>query len=131
MRFNDDKPIFAQIAELFAGDIVAGRIPPGERLPSARDIASSLEVNPNTASRALQALSETGIARLERGTGYYVSETGAQIARELRKTRFLDEEVPRLFRSMSDLGIGFEEINRRWKDYESSAAMKSEKDGTA
>ena len=131
MRFNDDKPIFAQIAELFAGDIVAGRIPPGDRLPSARDIASSLEVNPNTAARALQALSETGIARLERGTGYYVSETGAQIARELRKTRFLDEEVPRLFRSMSDLGIGFEEIDRRWKDYESSAAMKSEKDGTA
>jgi GntR family transcriptional regulator len=129
MRFNDDKPIFAQIAELFADDIVAGRIPPGERLPSARDIASSLEVNPNTAARALQALSESGITRLERGTGYYVSETGAQIARELRKTRFLDEEVPRLFRSMSDLGVTFGEIERRWKDHESSAATDSKKDG--
>ena len=131
MRFSDDKPIFTQIAELFADDIVAGRIPPGERLPSARDIASSLEVNPNTAARALQALSESGIARLERGTGYFVSETGAQAARELRRNRFLDEDVPRMFRSMADLGVSLEEIEVRWNNFKASAEMDSNKDGMA
>jgi DNA-binding transcriptional regulator YhcF (GntR family) len=128
MRFSDDKPIFSQIAEFFADDIVAGRIPAGERLPSARDIASSLEVNPNTAARALQALSESGIARLERGTGYYVSETGAQAARELRRARFLDEDVPRMFRSMADLGVSLEEIEVRWNRFAASAAMDGKKD---
>ncbi|HWR12412.1 MAG TPA: GntR family transcriptional regulator [Rectinemataceae bacterium] len=123
MRFNDEKPIFAQIAELFADDIVAGRIPAGERLPSARDIASSLEVNPNTAARALQSLAESGIARVERGTGYYVSEMGARKAREIKRARFLDEELPRFFRSMADLEITFEEIESRWTGLAAAATM--------
>ena len=131
MRFNDDKPIFAQIAELFAADIVAGRIAAGARLPSARDIAASFEVNPNTAARALQSLAESGIARPERGTGYYVSETGAPTARALRRSRFLDEELPRLFRSMADLDVSFGEIESRWKAFEASYAVDKNKDGIA
>ena len=115
MRFSDDRPIFAQIAELFADDIVAGRIPPGARLPSARDIAASLEVNPNTAARALQALAESGVARAERGTGYYVLDDGAKTAREVKRSRFLGEDVPRLFRLMEDLGVSFEEIESLWR----------------
>ena len=129
MRFNDGKPIFAQIAELFADDIVAGRILPGTRLPSARDIASSFEVNPNTAVRALQSLAESGIALSERGTGYYVSETGSQAARSLRRTRFLDEEVPKLFRSMADLDVSFGEIESRWRSF--SLPASADKDGIA
>jgi DNA-binding transcriptional regulator YhcF (GntR family) len=124
MRFNDDKPIFAQIAELFADDIVAGRILPGARLPSARDIAASFEVNPNTAARALQSLAESGIAQAERGTGYFVSESGARTARALRKSRFLGEEVPRLFKSMTDLDVSLEEIEALWRDFTSAAAGK-------
>lgn len=131
MRFNDDKPIFAQIAELFAEDIVAGRIASGARLPSARDIAASFEVNPNTAARSLQSLAESGIARSERGTGYYVSETGAQTARALRRSRFLDEELPRVFKSMADLDVTFGEIESRWRDFEASIAADKKKDGIA
>ncbi|HWP68724.1 MAG TPA: GntR family transcriptional regulator [Rectinemataceae bacterium] len=129
MRFNDGKPIFAQIAELFADDIVAGRISAGARLPSARDIASSFEVNPNTAARALQSLAESGVARSERGTGYYVTETGAQVARAIRRSRFLDEEVPRFLRSMADLDVSFEEIESRWRSFALPAA--ADKDGIA
>lgn len=129
MRFNDGKPIFAQIAELFADDIVAGRISAGARLPSARDIASSFEVNPNTAARALQSLAESGVARSERGTGYFVSEAGAQTARAIRKSRFLDEEVPRFLRSMADLDVSFEEIESRWRSFALPAA--ADKDGVA
>lgn len=129
MRFNDQKPIFSQIAELLENDIVAERIPAGTRLPSARDLASSLEVNPNTAARALQTLAESGIAQVERGTGYYVSEAGAAKVREFRRNRFLDEELPRLFRSMADLGVKVEEIEARWRSFIASAAVK--KDGMA
>lgn len=132
MRFSDDRPIFAQIAELFADDIVAGRIPPGARLPSARDIAASLEVNPNTAARALQALAESGVARAERGTGYYVLDDGAKTARDMKRARFLGEDVPRLFRSMEDLGVSFGEIESLWKRRgEVSAAGAAPRDASS
>ncbi len=88
-------------------------------------------MNPNTAARALQSLAESGIARPERGTGYYVSETGAQTARALRRSRFLDEELPRLFRAMADLDVSFGEIESLWGDFEASSAANKKKDGIA
>lgn len=114
MRFNNEKPIFAQIAEMLADDIAAGRLSPGGRLPSARDLAASLGVNPNTAARALQSLADSGIARPERGTGYYVSESGVEHVRADRKKRFIGEEIPRLFKTMDDLGIGFDMLKIQW-----------------
>ncbi|MEN6297468.1 MAG: GntR family transcriptional regulator [Rectinema sp.] len=129
MRFNDQKPIFSQIAELLENDIIAERIPAGARLPSARDLASSLEVNPNTAARALQSLAELGVAQVERGTGYYVSEAGAAKVREFRRKSFLDDDVPRFFRSMTDLGVTLEDIEARWRGFIASATEK--KDGMA
>lgn len=127
MRFNDQKPIFSQIAELLEDDIIAGRIHAGARLPSARDIASSLEVNPNTAARALQCLAEMGIARVERGSGYYVSEAGAEKAREFRRKHFLEEDVPRFFRSMVALSISIEEIEAHWRSFIASTLDKKDR----
>ncbi len=114
MRFNSDRPIFAQIGELLVEQVLDGRLGPGARLPSARELAASLEVNPNTAARALQELADSGLARMERGTGYFVSDSGPELAREARKKRFFDEELPRLFKRMDELGVGTEEILERF-----------------
>lgn len=116
MRFNDGSPIYEQIAEAIASDAASGRVGPGGRLPSARELAASLEVNPNTAARALQLLAERGIARAERGTGYYLAEDGAARALEERRRRFFDAELPRLFALMAELGLGPEIIAERWKE---------------
>jgi len=110
MRFNSASPIFAQIEEILAQRVLEGSLGPGDRLPSARELAASLEVNPNTAARALQALADSGLARCERGTGYFVAEGGPEIARKERKTRFFDEELPRLFARMDELGLSMPEI---------------------
>jgi len=114
MRFSSEKPIFAQIAELLARRIAGGELEPGERLPSARELGSSLEVNPNTAARALQELADSGLARCERGMGYFVADGGPVVARSERKKRFFNEELPRLFRRMDELGIGLEEITGKY-----------------
>jgi len=114
MRFNSERPIFAQIAELLAEDVLSGRLARGARLPSARELAASLGVNPNTAARALQGLADGGIARCERGTGYYVADDGAAIARDERRRRFFDEDLPRLFKSMDELGLDLEDLRERW-----------------
>jgi GntR family transcriptional regulator len=114
MRFNNERPIFAQIGELLVEQVLDGRLGPGARLPSARELAASLEVNPNTAARALQELADSGLARCERGTGYFVADSGPTLARDERKKRFFDEELPRLFKRMDELGIGPEEILERF-----------------
>jgi DNA-binding transcriptional regulator YhcF (GntR family) len=114
MRFNSERPIFAQIADLLARQIADGDPGPGDRLPSARELASSLEVNPNTAARALQELADSGLARSERGMGYFVADKGPEQARAARKKRFFSEELPRLFKRMDELGVGLAEISEMY-----------------
>ncbi|HRZ91104.1 MAG TPA: GntR family transcriptional regulator, partial [Spirochaetia bacterium] len=87
----------------------------GERLPSARDLAVSLQVNPNTAARALAALADRGVARCERGTGYFLAEDGPAVAARERRDRFFSEELPKLFVRMEELGIGMETIQEAWR----------------
>lgn len=114
MRFNSERPIFAQIVEYLASDVVAGRLAPGARLPSVRDLAVAFEVNPNTAARALQALADSGVARAERGMGYFIAEEGPALAAGQRRTRFLEEELPRLWKSMDELGFDIADIDAAW-----------------
>ena len=71
-------------------------------------------MNPNTAARALQALADSGIARMERGTGYFVAEDGPARAAGERRRRFFEEELPRLFERMEELGIEPGVITERW-----------------
>ncbi len=114
MRFRSERPIFAQIAELLARRIAEGELAPGDRLPSARELGSSLEVNPNTAARALQELADSGLARCERGMGYFVADGGPALARDGRRKLFFGEELPRLFERMEELGIGLGEISEAY-----------------
>ncbi|MFA6507874.1 MAG: GntR family transcriptional regulator [Treponemataceae bacterium] len=114
MRFNDDKPIYEQIADSLCADAAAGRLSAGGRIPSARELAASLEVNPNTAARALQMLADRGVARMERGTGYFLADDGAGKALAERRRRFFDSELPMLFSLMEDLGVGPELIAEKW-----------------
>jgi len=114
MRFNSERPIFAQIQDLLVADILAGNLASGARLPSARELAASLEVNPNTAARALQSLADSRIARCERGTGYFVADEGPAIAREERRRRFFEEAMPGVFKAMDELGVTAEEFLARY-----------------
>ena len=118
MRFNSDKPIFIQIANLLSQDVISGKIKPQSRFPSARDLAVSFEVNPNTAARALQSLADAGIAVCERGTGYFISADAMEKVRAERKSRFFAEELPAVMTSMKSLGISLEEIEKAWRLYD-------------
>ncbi len=116
MRFNNDKPIFVQIADYLTREVIAGRLAPEARLASARELATSLEVNPNTAVRALQLLADAGIARSERGTGYFVDGAGPQKAREALRQQFFDTELPALFRTMDQLGVSVADLQQKYTE---------------
>ena len=116
MRFSDGRPIFDQIAQLLEDRIAAGDLAEGERIPSVRDLAASLEANPNTAARALQTLADAGSVRCERGSGYFVAQGAAASVKEHRRVRFFSEDLPKFFTAMGGLGIGIDEVVQAWKE---------------
>ena len=68
-----DAPLFAQVAASVRADAAAGRLKPGDRLPSARDVAAALGVNLHTVLRAYQELRDDGVIELRRGRGAVVA----------------------------------------------------------
>ena len=122
MEFNDNQPIYLQIADYVCEQILQQAWPPGERIPSVRDLGSSLEVNPNTAMRAFDFLQQQDILFNKRGMGYYAADDAPERVKAMRRSRFLDVELPDLFRTMTLLGISMSEIESRFNAFQLASA---------
>ncbi|MNI06032.1 HTH-type transcriptional repressor YtrA [compost metagenome] len=106
--FSNTQPIYLQLVQRICRQIVRREVQPGEKLPSVRDWAVQLGVNPNTVQRVNMELERMGIVESRRGQGMFVTEDGARLA-EMRKQ--LKEELITTFTSeMEELGFGEEEI---------------------
>ncbi|MCE7066720.1 GntR family transcriptional regulator [Dyadobacter sp. CY326] len=110
MEFKDKQSIYLQIADYICEQILLGKWPPGERIPSVRDLASMMEVNPNTVMRTYEFLQNKEIIFNKRGIGYSASDNANERILTYRKERFLDIESPDLFRTMYLLNISIEEL---------------------
>ncbi|MCP5145314.1 MAG: GntR family transcriptional regulator [Gammaproteobacteria bacterium] len=110
MEFEQPKGIYQQIADQISDRIVLGEWQAGERIPSIRELAVSMGVNPNTVTRSYQSLLDDGVIENRRGIGYFVAEDATVRIVSQRKQAFLREELPRLFHTMRLLGIDSEEI---------------------
>ena len=71
--FNNDIPIYLQIAEIITKDISSEKLKPGSKLPSVREYALKLKANPNTVSRALFILEQKKLIYTDRTNGKYVT----------------------------------------------------------
>ena len=110
MEFKNNKPIFLQIAEHICDEILQGRYPEGERLPSVREYAAAVEVNANTVVRSFDWLSQKDIIFNRRGMGYYVSEGATEKIRQSLREAFFQETLPELIQQMINLNITVEEV---------------------
>ena len=79
MEYNPTLPIYLQTANAIKRDIVTGKLPPGEKLPSVRDLAVEYTINPNTVSRVYKELESEGVCFTRRGMGTFVTEDSAKI----------------------------------------------------
>ena len=70
-------PVYAQLREQVLAALARGDVRRGERLPSVRDVASALAVNPNTVNRAYSELERDGVVETRRGRGTFVVGRGA------------------------------------------------------
>ena len=110
MEFSEPKGIYLQIADQIRERILRGEWKTGERIPSIRELAVELGVNPNTVTKSYQKLLERELISNQRGRGYFVSENAAERASSEMKEEFMRDELPRIIGAMRLLGIGMEEI---------------------
>ena len=110
MDFKKQKPIYLQIADTLCERIVAGEWKVDERVPSVRDVAAELGVNPNTVMRAFERLQMKEIIATKRGIGFYVCDDAKEKILSEQKKEFLENEVPEFLKKMELYGITIEEI---------------------
>jgi GntR family transcriptional regulator len=96
-----------QIAEHIRIDIITGVYPPGERLPSVRELAAIAAVNPNTMQRAMSELEESGLVSALRTTGRFVTEDNEIL--EHTKRSLANEIAQEYLKRISRLGYSREE----------------------
>ena len=103
--FHTSQPIFVQIRQRLIEMILRGAVGEGDALPSVRQIAGELSVNPLTVTKAFEALVDIGIVEKRRGLGMFV-KTGARV--ELlahEREKFLTEDWPRIAAQIAALEL--------------------------
>ncbi len=110
MEFRKQKSIYQQIADRLMDQILAGAPAEDERMPSVRDVAASMGVNPNTVMRSFDYLQGEGIIYNRRGVGYFASADAKEKILAIQRQEFLEEELPLIRQKMKTLGIGIEEL---------------------
>ena len=103
MNFDPMLPIWAQVADALKRDMVSGRLLPGEKLPSTRDLAIRFTINPNTAARVYQELEADGLCETRRGLGTYVTGDADRLART--RTEMAETLLRGFLSRMRDLGM--------------------------
>ena len=117
INFRDSRPIYEQVKTTLRKLIVSGAMSPDEKLPSLRELASQLVINPNTIQRAYRELEQEGYIISIPGKGSYAN-LSAQVD-EGRKKELLtamDEIVAELLY----LGVTPDELDRRIREKEAA-----------
>lgn len=108
--FHASQPIFVQIRQRLAEMILRGQVAEGEALPSVRQIAGELSVNPLTVTKAFDALVDIGVVEKRRGLGMFV-KAGAQaqlLAHE--RDKFLQQDWPRIAAQIKALDLDLSDL---------------------
>jgi GntR family transcriptional regulator len=117
MNFEHDRAIYLQIADYITENILSAAWKENDRIPSTRDLAVSIEVNPNTVIRTYNYLQDKGIIFNQRGIGYFIAGDALKKTKDLGRETFINEQLPRLFKAMDLLGITMEEVREIYGRY--------------
>ena len=109
--WDDRQPIYQQLADLLAAQLIDGEPAEGQAMPSVRALAARYVLNPLTVNRALQSLGEAELLENRRGMGLYVMPGARERLRTAERTRFLHHEWPRLRERLHRLGIKAEQLD--------------------
>jgi GntR family transcriptional regulator len=115
MKFHKQRAIYLQIGDYLCENILTGTYVPGDKIPSVRDMAVSVEVNPNTVMRTYTDLQQKGILFNQRGIGFYVAEDAVEKVREMNRREFFKIDLPKFFKTLKLLNLQYEELQELYR----------------
>ena len=104
-------PIYRQVADQVRQAVAGGTLRPGDRLPSVRELAVELAINPNTIAKAYQELERDGVIETPRGRGSFIADRDQGLPAEARREK-LRPAVERLVVEAYHLGVRDEDVQR-------------------
>ncbi len=107
---RDATPIYAQLERALRAAIATGRLKPGDRLPTVREMAVDLRVNANTVARVYAELERAGVLETRRGVGTFISATPAQAHPPREHDRRLRAFVTRLLADADAAGFTIDDV---------------------
>jgi DNA-binding transcriptional regulator YhcF (GntR family) len=110
LRFEEERPIFIQLAEQLEDGILAGAFPEESQIPSTTEISVRFKMNPATALKGINILVEDNIIYKKRGLGMFVSSGAVKVLREKRKSQFFERYVVSMASEAKRLNISADEV---------------------
>jgi DNA-binding transcriptional regulator YhcF (GntR family) len=124
MQFQSNgQAIYLQIADYVCEKVLLKEWLREEKIPSVRELAVQLEVNPNTVARTYDFLKQQDIIYDKRGIGYFISANGLKNATDYRKHEFTEKEMPAVFRIMHMLGIEMDDLKTRFEKFKKNYTL--------
>ena len=117
MEFRDNPAIYIQIAEYVCEQILLKKWKLGDKIISIRELAVTIEVNPNTVQRAYDFLQQKNIITNKRGVGYFTEPDAMEQIISFRREQFMQNELPVFLRNLYLLKIDMKEIKVLYEQF--------------
>lgn len=108
--WKEDQPIYRQLRDKVASAILEGSLKEGEALPSVRNVAVEMQINPLTASKAYQELVNQELVEKRRGLGMFVVEGARGKLLQGDRKQFLEEEWPEIVARIQALEMDIDDL---------------------
>jgi GntR family transcriptional regulator len=93
LNFEDERPIFVQIADRIEDGILSGAFPEETQIPSTTEISVRYKINPATALKGINILVDSGAVYKKRGVGMFVASGAVELLRDKRKKEFFEHYI--------------------------------------
>lgn len=110
VNFEDERPIFVQIAEQIEDAILAGAFPEETQIPSTTEISIGYKINPATALKGINILVDSGVVYKKRGVGMFVSTGAVNSLLEKRRKEFSEKYIAALVNEVKRLNLSKQDI---------------------
>lgn len=115
--WQDNQPIFRQLADKITEQILQGIWPEEHALPSVRSVSADMKINHLTVMKGYQLLVDEGIVEKRRGQGMYVTKGALAQLQTKQKQRFLQQKIPEIASTLKLLEMPLEDFISQLKQY--------------
>ncbi|ELV8850921.1 GntR family transcriptional regulator [Vibrio fluvialis] len=116
-EWQDNQPIFRQLADKITEQILQGIWPEGEPLPSVRTVSADLKINHLTVMKGYQLLVDEGLVEKRRGQGMYVASGALNQLKTQQRQQFLEQQIPQIAATLTQIDMSLEDFMQQLKQY--------------